>query len=288
MPGENAKAVPLSQTSSKLLSPKPFLKWAGGKKQLLPELVARVPEEYECYFEPFVGGGAMFFELGPRRAYVLDINTELINCYKVIKSEVDQLIEDLAKHVYEHDYFYAIRNVDRTPEYERWSAVRRASRLIYLNKSCFNGLYRVNSNGQFNVPFGRYKNPKILDENNLRACSRALKKTRIVLGSFVEMEQEITNKDFVYFDPPYAPLNETSYFTSYTDQGFGESKQRELADLCTRLDKRGIRFMVSNSHTPLILGLYERFNVSVVRATRAINSKGDRRGKIKEVIVTNY
>ena len=267
---------------------KPFVKWVGGKTQLLPELSSRIPHNFSRYFEPFIGGGALFFDLQPVQSTLIDINEELTNVYKVIKERTDELIGDLHQHIYEKDYYYQIRNVDRTDEYQSWSDVRRASRFIYLNKSCFNGLYRVNSKGEFNTPMGKYKNPKIVDEINLRACSQALAKAKIITDSFLEVEALVTNNDFVYFDPPYAPLNATSNFTGYSQQGFDRQMQLELRDLCDRLNRRGVRFMVSNSNAPLILELYQNYNIELVYATRAINSKANKRGKIPEVVVTNY
>jgi DNA adenine methylase len=275
-------------SSDKLLCPKPFVKWAGGKTQLLPYLLERMPRKYNKYFEPFIGGGALFFQVTPSNGYISDINPELINAYQVIQSDVESLIEDLQRHIYDKDYYYNLRNVERTPEFKNWSPVKKASRLIALNKSCFNGLYRVNSKGHFNVPFGRYKNPKLVDAFNLRECSKALKETKIVLGSFNLIEQDIQKGDFVYFDPPYAPLNTTSNFTSYSKEGFDNKMQENLRNFCVSLDRRGIKFMVSNSSASLILELYQNFHISFVDATRAINSKGDKRGKIKEVIITNY
>ncbi|MDJ0899679.1 MAG: DNA adenine methylase [Xenococcus sp. MO_188.B8] len=275
-------------SSNKLLSPKPFVKWAGGKRQLLPYLLERMPRKYNKYFEPFIGGGALFFKVTPSQGYISDINPELINAYQVIQSDVESLIKDIKKHIYNKNYYYELRNVDRNPEFKNWSPVKKASRLIALNKSCFNGLYRVNSQGHFNVPFGRYKNPKLVDALNLRECSKALKETKIVLGSFDLIEQDIQKGDFVYFDPPYAPLNPTSNFTSYTKERFDNKMQENLRDFCVSLDRKGIKFMVSNSSASLILELYQNFHISFVNATRAINSRGDKRGKIKEVIITNY
>ena len=269
-------------------TPRPFLKWAGGKRQLLAELQSRVPESYSTYYEPFVGGGALFFKLRPKRAYLSDLNPELINAYEVIKASVDRLIRDLKKHVYEEEYFYTIRNVDRTGAFQKWSDVRRASRLIYLNKTCFNGLYRVNSKGHFNAPFGRYTDPAIFDPENLHACSHVLSRARVVIASYLEIEKSITKEDFAYFDPPYAPINGTSYFTDYSKEGFDNGMQKELRDLCRRLDRRGIKFMVSNSDVELINDLYKGFNIEQVFASRAINSNSAKRGKITELIIRNY
>ncbi|MGF1588699.1 MAG: DNA adenine methylase [Pleurocapsa sp.] len=267
---------------------KPFVKWVGGKTQLLPELKVRIPSDLAKYFEPFAGGGALFFNLQPEHSTLIDINEELTNAYRVIKYLTEELIADLKRHIYEKDYYYQIRNVDRRCEYKSWSDVQRASRLIYLNKTCFNGLYRVNSKGEFNTPIGQYKNPKIVDEINLRACSQALQKAEIVNASFLEVEEKVWGDDFVYFDPPYAPLNATSNFTGYSQKGFDDQMQLDLRNLCDRLNAKGVRFMVSNSNAPLILDLYDNYKIELVYATRAINSKGHKRGKIPEVIITNY
>lgn len=270
------------------VTPKPFVKWVGGKTQLLPKLIERVPSDISRYYEPFVGGGALFFSLHPQRACLTDINPDLINLYTVIRDKVDELIEDLSQHVYEKDYFYQVRSVDRTSSYENWTDVQRASRFIYLNKTCYNGLYRVNSKGQFNAPFGRYTNPTILDSDNLYACHYALRKAVIEVSNFYSVRRRIRKDDFVYFDPPYAPLSATSKFTSYTKNGFDVEMQYALRNLCRALDKRSVRFMLSNSSAPLILDLYEEFNVELVYAKRSINSNAGKRGKIPEVIVTNY
>lgn len=282
------------------MHPHPFLKWVGGKRQLLPELTSRLPNSFNSYHEPFVGGGALFFHLAlpshlsrqlPRLnspVFLSDINTELISAYEVIRSEVESLIEDLKQHIYQKDYYYRIRDVDRAPEFQDWSAVKRASRLIYLNKTCFNGLYRVNSRGQFNVPFGRYKNPRILDEDNLRACSKVLKSAVLRNANFIESTQECQSGDFVYLDPPYAPVSRTSDFTSYTRSGFGSDMQEVLMKTCADLDKRGVKFMLSNSDVPLIRELYQGFRIETVQASRAVNSDSARRGKVSEVIVRNY
>jgi DNA adenine methylase len=178
------------------VAPKPFLKWAGGKSQLLSELVTRIPKKHKNYFEPFAGGAALFFHLQPTKAYLVDANVDLIETYRVIKDRVEDLICDLKRHIYDRDYYYQIRNIDRTEAYQAWSDVQKASRLIYLNKTCYNSLYRVNSRGEFNTPLGRYRNPTILDEVNLRACSLALQGTQLIAGSFLAIESEITSKDF--------------------------------------------------------------------------------------------
>ncbi len=279
-----AEAMSMANTTA----PNPFVKWVGGKTQLLPELAERVPDSFGRYYEPFVGGGALFFRLQPRRACLTDINPDLVNLYTVIRDKVGELIEDLSQHVYEKAYFYQIRGADRTSEYEKWSDVQRASRFIYLNKTCYNGLYRVNSKGQFNAPFGRYTSPTILDSDNLYACHTALQKAVIEVSDFYAVRRRIRANDFVYFDPPYAPLSATAKFTSYTKNGFDAEMQYALRDLCRALDKRSVRFMLSNSSAPLILDLYGEFNIEFVYATRSINSNAGKRGKIPEVVVTNY
>jgi DNA adenine methylase len=268
--------------------PSPPLKWAGGKSQLLPTLEQFLPPSFNRYFEPFVGGGAMFFRLWSAdhklSATLADANAELINCYKVIATDVDRLIEELKKHKNDKDYFYAIRSLDT----HTLDSYERAARLIYLNKTCFNGLYRVNSRGQFNVPFGSYKNPKTCDEDNLRAVAAALRKADLKCALFAETLRGAKKDDFVYLDPPYQPISATSNFTGYTSLCFGEQDQKRLADAIKQLDKRGCYFMLSNSDNDLIRRLYKGFKIETVQASRAINCRGDRRGKITELVVRNY
>ena len=282
-----SESAPFDQTEDKIAC-RPFLKWVGGKSQLLPELLKRIPEGISRVYEPFIGGGALLFSCQPRDAYISDVNPELINAYEVVKNDVEALIEDLKKHLYQEEYFYEIRNVDRTPAFKKWSPVMRASRLIYLNKTCYNGLYRVNSKGQFNTPFGRYTDPTIVDAVNLRGCSKVLRDVSIHVASFEKIEESITTDDFVYFDPPYVPLSTTASFTSYHSDGFDSEMQRNLYRLCQRLDEKGVRFMLSNSSAPSIIDLYKKFKVELVTAARAINSKARGRGPVNEVIVTNY
>ena len=266
----------------------PIVKWVGGKRQLLFELLKNMPKTYNRYFEPFIGGGALFFELQPDHAYISDMNEELINLYSVVRNSVDELIEDLSKHEISKEYFLEIRNIDRTEEYSKLSNVERASRFIYLNRTCFNGMYRVNSKGEFNVPFGNYKNPRIIDENNLLNCSELLKKTEIKCADFSEIIHKVQKGDFVYFDPPYVPLNETSSFTSYTKDGFDIDMQFKLRDVCDELDSMGIKFMLSNSDTKLVNELYANYEIKKVFASRQINANANGRGKITEVLVRNY
>ena len=266
----------------------PIVKWVGGKRQLMFELLKNMPKSYNRYFEPFIGGGALFFELQPENAYISDMNEELINLYSVVRDNVYELISDLNKHEISKEYFLEIRNLDRTDEYKNLSNVQRASRFIYLNRTCFNGLYRVNSQGQFNVPFGNYKNPRIVDENNLLNCSELLKNTEIKCADFSEILTKVKKGDFVYFDPPYVPLNETSSFTSYTKDGFDMDMQFKLREVCDELDSMGVMFMLSNSDTKFVNELYSHHEIKKVFASRAVNANAEGRGKITEVLVRNY
>ncbi len=266
----------------------PIVKWVGGKRQLMFELLKNLPKSYNRYFEPFIGGGALFFELSPENGYISDMNEELINLYLVVRDDARALIEDLSKHEVSKEYYLEIRNLDRTRKYNKLTDVERASRFIYLNRTCFNGMYRVNSQGQFNVPFGHYKKPRIVDENNLLNCSELLKRTEIKHTDFCEILNHVKKRDFVYFDPPYVPLNETSSFTSYTKDGFDIDMQFKLRDVCDELDSMGVMFMLSNSDTKLVNELYANYEIKKVFASRAINANADGRGKITEVLVRNY
>ena len=273
----------------------PFLKWAGGKRQLLKEITKYTPQKLTgTYYEPFLGGGAVLFYLQPKKAIVNDFNTELINAYEVVRENVDELIQDLKTHKNTSDYFYSIRSLDRSPDYKNLSKIQRASRLIYLNKTCYNGLFRVNSNNEFNTPFGNYKNPNIVNEPVLRAVSNYLNSADITFlnGDFEVAVKGIRKGAFVYFDPPYMPISSSSSFTGYTLDGFNQADQKRLRDLCIRLKERGIKFLLSNSTAPYILDLYndeEHFIIEYVGAKRAINSVGKSRGEIKEVLVrSNY
>jgi len=271
---------------------RPFLKWAGGKKQLLPEIKKYVPANYSTYYEPFVGGGAVFFKLKPKKAVINDISKELINVYRVVKNNVERLIKDLKKHKNNRDYFYKIRELDRNKEYEKLSSIEKASRIIYLNKTCYNGLFRVNRQGYFNVPFGRYKNPNIINEKVLRAVSNYLinNDIKILNKDFAKVLDEIEKDCFIYFDPPYNPLSGSSSFTSYTLSGFGEEEQRRLKKLCDRLNKEGYRFLISNSATSFILNLYKDYKETtvIVKTNRSINCIASKRGEIEEVLIRNY
>lgn len=266
----------------------PIVKWVGGKRQLMFELIKNVPQNFKRYYEPFIGGGALFFELQPQNAYISDMNEELINLYSVVRDNVYELIHDLYKHEISKEYFLEIRNLDRTEKYKNLSNVERASRFIYLNRTCFNGMYRVNSKGEFNVPFGNYKNPRIVDESNLLNCSELLKKTEIKCADFSEILNFVQKGDFIYFDPPYVPLSETSSFTSYTKDGFDIDMQFKLREVCDELNSMGVKFMLSNSDTKLVNELYANYEIKKVFASRQINANADGRGKITEVLVKNY
>lgn len=274
--------------------PKPFVKWVGGKRQLLRqfrELGLYPPEDFNpitnTYYEPFVGGGAVFFDLLPKNAELSDLNNELVTTYNVIKNNVDELIESLQKHIYDKEYYLEVR----AKKIEDLSDIEVASRFIFLNRTGFNGLYRVNKSGQFNVPFGRYNNPVICDEDNLRRVSDALQDVIITHQDYKNVLKTAKSGDFIYLDPPYYPINATSSFTSYTAEGFLEKEQTELRDTFVKLHKKGCFVMLSNSDTPFINELYsglEGITINKITAGRAINSKGSGRGKITEVLVTNY
>jgi DNA adenine methylase len=276
---------------------RPFLKWAGGKRQLLPEIVKYVPKltSKHTYYEPFIGGGALLFELQPPKAVINDSNKELINCYKVIKDSLDELMEELSKDKYSNSEtsYYEMRDLDRSPKkYEILSEVEKAARIIYLNKTCYNGLFRVNSQGQFNVPFGRYKNPNFLDDAVLRAVNKYLNSNNITLlnQDFAEAVKDAKRGDFVYFDPPYDPVSETASFTGYDVNGFNRDEQKRLKKVFDDLHERGCKVMLSNSCTDFILDLYKDYQDTIikVRATRSINSNALKRGMVDEVLVLNY
>jgi len=269
------------------LKAKPFVKWAGGKRQIVNILLSNVPKSFNRYFEPFVGGGALLFELKPKKAVISDINEELINAYRVIKGNVDELIESLKKHKNSADYYYSIRAINP----KTLNPVERASRFIYLNKTCFNGLYRENSKGEFNVPFGKYKNPKICDEENLRAVSQFLNSIDIeIFNSDYKETCELTQPgDFIYFDPPYYPVSKTSSFTKYNSKDFSEEDQIELSQIFKELDKKGCYVMLSNSDTEFIRKLYEGYRIQVINTNRFINCKANKRKNASfELLITNF
>lgn len=268
----------------------PFLKWVGGKRQIMPLIVEHLPKKISHYIEPFIGGGAVLFHLQPKNAVINDYNSELVNVYNVIKNNLPELIEDLKTHKNNEDYFYNIRSLDRKDEFENLTNVQKASRIIFLNKTCFNGLYRVNNSGEFNAPFGRYKNPNIVNEPTLKSVHAYLNDNNIQIlnGDYEETLKIATKSSFVYLDPPYDPLSESSNFTGYIQGGWDLMDQVRLRDACNELDKKGIKFLLSNSSTQRIKDLYERYNISTIKANRSINSDGDKRGEVEEVLIRNY
>ena len=272
---------------------KPFLKWAGGKQQLLSQFEKYFPANFDRYLEPFVGGGAVFFHLWntnrlPEHKFLFDNNEELVNAYCIVRDKLDELISLLTTHQKNHsqEYFYQIRNLDRQDI--KLSDVDRAARTIYLNRTCYNGLYRVNSKRQFNVPIGSYKNPKILYEDVLEAASLALQNVSIKVMDFREVKALAQPNDFFYFDPPYDPISETASFTGYTADSFRQADQRDLAKVFEELTNKGCSCMLSNSYTPFIRELYRHFEIKVVNARRAVNSDVNGRGTIREIVVLNY
>ncbi len=267
---------------------RPFLKWAGGKQRLLSKYEPYFPPRSEIrhYYEPFIGSAAVFFHLRPQPATLADRNPNLIDVYCAIQQDVEAVIRALKPHRNESTYFYRIRAQDPAT----LSAPERAARLIFLNKTCYNGLYRENSQGQFNVPFGRYKNPKICDAPRLRAAAAALQGVTLREADFAQVVETAVAGDFIYFDPPYAPLSPTSSFTNYDGQGFDAADQRRLAETIHQLTARGCAVMLSNSSAPLIEDLYpsSRYRRIPIQARRSINSKAHRRGPVKELLIINY
>ena len=262
---------------------KPILKWAGGKTQLLEHLLPKIPKEYNKYIEPFFGGGALFFALKPNNSIIADSNPELINLYRVIAKDVNSLISELKNLKNEKEFFYDTRK----KEFSELSEIEAAARTIFLNKTAFNGLYRVNKKGQFNVPFGYYKNPKILDEDQLLAASKLLKKTKILLGDFKDVLCENAKKgDFIFLDPPYLPVSKYSDFKRYTKEQFYEKDQISLANLVNKLSKKGCHILLTNSNHPLIHELYKDFNIDIYKTKRNINSKSTNR-KGEDIIISN-
>lgn len=275
-------------------SARPFLKWAGGKSKLISQYIPYFPAKFDNYYEPFLGGGAVFFYLvgaysstsvqGKNRSILTDINPELVNAYCCVRDQVEDLILLLAEHQTRHgkDYYYQMRQSYIA------NPIEKAARLIYLNKTCFNGLYRENSKGEFNVPIGKYKNPTICNPDGLRLVSVALQSTTIEVSSFDAVLNYASSQDFVYFDPPYYPLSPTSNFTAYSSYSFNENDQIRLKDTFAQLAKRGVKVMLSNSDCAFIRELYKDFNIHEILAARAINSNAQKRGKISELLVTSY
>ena len=276
-----------------MLNGKPFVKWAGGKRSIIDKLINLVPEDYKTYYEPFVGGGALFFELSPKKGVINDSNEELINIYKCLCNEdkFKKMCSVLNHYEKEHneEFYYKIRNKDRNKNaYNKLADYTKAARTIYLNKACFNGLYRVNSKNEFNVPFGKKNKVNTYDGSNLITVSNylTLNNIKICNEDFEKSVKTAKKGDFVYFDPPYD--SDTSTFNSYTEEGFGKEEQKRLAKVFKELDKKGVYVMLSNHNTVLVNELYKDYNIHVIEAKRNINSNGKKRGKVEEVIITNY
>ena len=271
---------------------KPFTKWTGGKRKLLPNLQSHMPDKFNRYFEPMVGGGALFFELEPQDAVINDFNTELINTYLQIRDKPAELLDLLRFHKESNskEYYLKIRSADRDGRLEQMSNVERAARILYMLRVDFNGLYRVNSQNQFNVPYGKYKNPKIVDSDLIHSISEYLNDNKITIlnTDFEKAVQDVRKGDFVYFDPPYIPITETSSFTSYTHEGFSYAEQIRLRDTFKYLNDKEAYVMLSNSSSPLVQELYQEFNIHYVETQRTNGAKRSSRGKISEVIITNY
>ena len=269
-----------------------FLKWAGGKLQLIEQFENLFPPDFNNYYEPFIGSGAVFFyvksKLKPHEVILSDLNEELINCFVVVRDRPSELIELLLNHRNNHskEYYYAIRNI----ETNQLDSIESAARLIYLNKTCFNGLYRVNSKGQFNVPFGDYDKPRIFDNKILLRASQLLQDVELRVMTFEKVLDFARKHDFVYLDPPYIPLSKTSNFANYSKSHFSVQEQKKLSEVFTILDSHGCFVMLSNSDHPLIKELYRDYekNIVIVRAKRMINSIGSKRGAINEIVLRNY
>lgn len=276
------------------MNAKPVVKWAGGKRQLIEKLIELMPQNYNDYFEPFIGGGALLFELMPKRAVINDVNQELLAIYRCLSSKNDykEMIDILEKHEKNHseEYFYIVREEDRKPEFEEFPIYARAARTIYLNKSCFNGLYRVNNNGYFNVPSGKKSKVQTYDKENILKLHDYFMNNEITIlsGDFTEAVKNAKCGDFVYFDPPYDSFDEKDSFTAYAKCDFTKNDQVRLANLYKELSKKGIFAMLSNHNTKLINELYKDFKIKVVNAKRMINSNSSGRGNVQEVIITNY
>lgn len=275
---------------------RPFVKMAGGKTKLLPEIRARMPKEFGAYYEPFVGGGALFFDIfassfGERRYVLGDMNRDLVTAYREIRDNPDELIRRLRGMENNETFYYCVRAIDLDALHPETSGIdsARAARMIYLNKTCFNGLHRVNRVGRFNVPFGRYAKPLICDRVNILACSKAFARTSILHKSFHRTALEADAGDFVYFDPPYVPLTETSNFTTYAAFGFKWADHVHLFEIAKTLKQRGVHVLISNSNNRFIRQMYEAepmFKVEVIHAARSINAKADGRGKIEELLIS--
>ena len=268
--------------------PKPFLKWVGGKRQLLSQIIPLIPPETARLVEAFAGGAAVFFGTQFKTAILNDVNPELINCYYMLQQEPDLLIKNLKSYRYDKDLFYQVRGWDRQPNWTaKYSEIERAARFIFLNRTGFNGMFRVNAKGQFNVPFGKYTNPTICDEQGLIEASKLLQKAELRISDFDQVLQSCVSGDFVYLDPPYIPISASSNFTTYANQGFDMDAQYRLAQAVKKLSQRNIAFALSNSFCTEVEHLYSSFRLIEVQAGRSINAHAHKRGAVKEYIVTN-
>jgi DNA adenine methylase len=280
----------IDSNNGKRGTPKPFLKWVGGKSQLLPPLLKQVPASISSYHEPFCGGAALFFalarynQLQAAKTFLSDNNKELIAAYEAIRDDVESVIQKLNCHKYNDEHYYNVR------EQDPWTLTpsERAARMIFLNKTGFNGLYRVNQKGKFNVPIGKYRNPCICDSENLLKVSKAINKTTFYAEQFHNVLDRAKPNDFVYFDPPYVPLSTTANFVSYTKSGFGLEEQQSLASVYKSLAERGVFVMLSNSDTKWVRKNYADFRQIKVKGSRRVNSKSDQRGPVNELIIVNY
>ena len=276
-----------------MLKGKPFVKWAGGKRQIMDKLKNYIPYEFNTYYEPFIGGGALLFELSPKNAVINDSNKELMNVYECIKDEnkYTKMCNELSHYETNHseEFYFEIRNKDRDKtKFNKMADYKRAARTIYLNKACFNGLYRVNSKNEFNVPFNKKNKINTYDAQNLGIIHSYLNfsNVKILSVDFEESVKEAKKGDFIYFDPPYD--SDTTTFNSYTEEGFGKEEQIRLARVYKELDERGCFVMLSNHNTKLVNELYKDYNINIIEAKRNINSNGKKRGNVEEVIITNY
>lgn len=267
----------------------PIVKWVGGKRQLLADIMPLINKKCSTYVEPFIGGGAVFFELQPKKAVINDYNAELINVYTTVRDLPEELIKKLEEHNSNNseDYYYEMRALDRTLEYATLSSIDKAARILYLNKTCYNGLYRVNSSGQFNSPYGKYKNPNIVNATTIRAMSKYLRNPKITIkqGDYRDALKGLRQGAFVYLDPPYMPISTSSSFTGYTENGFSYEQQVALKRECDRLKEKGIAFLQSNSDCEAIRDLYTGYDIRTLQAKRNINSDGNKRGEISEVLI---
>lgn len=284
--------VQLIQVKNMCMSP--VVKWAGGKRQILEKLKANLPEKFNNYFEPFIGGGALLFDLAPKNATINDVNQELLAIYTCLKDDelYRLMLEELDKHEKNHseEYYYQVREWDRDPRFELEPLWKRAARAIYLNKSCFNGLYRVNAKGYFNVPSAKKEHVVTYSKANLEEIHEYFKDDNVTIlsGDFVEATRNAHAGDFVYFDPPYDSWEDKESFTAYSKFDFNKDDQRRLADCFKDLTNRGVKCMVSNHNTAYINELYNGFNIQVIKAKRMINANAAGRGAVEEVIITNY